>query len=485
MNHSKPQRVSQLQARVVDVAEQADKMAKNRDFWIDRNRYFHESDWDYLKLNVPPSSRVLELGCGTGRLLAALRPQIGVGIDLSGKSIEVAQEKYPQLEFRVGDIQQPQAFDDLPGPFNFIIISDTIGHLDDFQSVLENIQAVSDENTRVIVTYYSLLWRPVVRLASALRLMMPTPRRNWLSTRDIVGILSLGNCDVIRTDTRQILPMRMLGLGTLVNSSFGRLPGFRSLGIRTYAIARMSPKKPLGLTSISVIIPARNEKGNIALAIERIPKICSDVEIIFVEGHSSDDTLGEIKRVIAANPDHDIKVFVQDGIGKGDAVRKGFAEARGDVLVIQDADLTAPPEALPKFFNILNSGKAEYANGSRLIYPMDGDAMRVLNFLANKTFAWIFSWLLGQRMTDTLCGTKAMLRINYQKIESNREYFGDFDPFGDFDLIFGSAKLNLKFVDIPLRYYPREYGTTQISRFRHGWQLLKMVVFAWRKLVKD
>jgi SAM-dependent methyltransferase len=212
MNHSKPQRVSQLQGRVTDVTEQADKMANNRDFWIDRNLYFHESDWDYLKISVPPLSRVLELGCGTGRLLAALRPQFGIGIDLSRNSIKIAQEKYPQLEFRVGDIQQPQAFDDIPGPFNFIIISDTIGHLDDFQLVLENIRAVSDENTRVIVTYYSLLWRPVVRLASALRLMMPTPRRNWLSTRDIVGILSLGNCEVIRTDTRQILPMRLLQL---------------------------------------------------------------------------------------------------------------------------------------------------------------------------------------------------------------------------------------------------------------------------------
>ncbi|NQV99240.1 MAG: glycosyltransferase [Rhodospirillales bacterium] len=485
MGQAKTQSVSQLQARVADVAEQADKMAESRDSWIDRNRYFHESDWDYLKHNVPPGSRVLELGSGTGRLLAALRPQTGIGIDLSGNSVRIAQQKYPHLEFRVGDIQQSQAFDGLVGPFDFIIISDTIGHLDDFQSVLENVQAVSDENTRVIVACYSLLWRPVVRLASALRLMMPTPRRNWLSTRDIVGILALGDFDTIRTDTRQILPKRLFGLGPLINSSLGRLPGFRSLGIRTYAIARMCPKKPLGLTSISVIIPARNEKGNIALAIERMPKICSDVEIIFVEGHSSDDTLGEIERVIAANPDRDIKVFVQDGIGKGDAVRKGFAEARGEVLVIQDADLTAPPEALPKFFNILNSGKAEYANGSRLVYPMDGDAMRALNFMANKTFAWIFSWLLGQRMTDTLCGTKALLHSNYEKIEGNRDYFGNFDPFGDFDLIFGSAKLNLKFIDVPLRYYPREYGTTQISRFRHGWQLLKMVVFAWRKLLKD
>jgi glycosyltransferase involved in cell wall biosynthesis len=186
--------------------------------------------------------------------------------------------------------------------------------------------------------------------------------------------------------------------------------------------------------------------------------------------------------VIGQYPDHDIKVLAQDGKGKGDAVRKAFEHARGDVLMILDADLTMPPEALPKFYEALASGKGEFINGTRLVYPMENDAMRFLNWVANRVFSWLFTWLLNQRFTDTLCGTKVLAKGHYQQIARNRNYFGDFDPFGDFDLIFGAAKANLKIIEIPIKYASRKYGETQISRFRHGWLLLRMVVFAFRKL---
>jgi glycosyltransferase involved in cell wall biosynthesis len=231
-----------------------------------------------------------------------------------------------------------------------------------------------------------------------------------------------------------------------------------------------------------VLIPCRNERGNIEAAVKRVPPFAEDMEFLFVEGHSQDGTLDEIERVIEAYPELDIKVTVQDGKGKGDAVRKGFDMARGDVLMILDADLTMPPEDLPKFYEALKSGKGEFINGSRLVYPMQEEAMRFLNLLANHTFSLIFTYLLNQRFTDTLCGTKVLRASHYRRIAENRSYFGDFDPFGDFDLIFGAAKLNLKTVEVPIRYDARSYGETQISRFRHGVLLLRMVVFAWRKL---
>ena len=234
--------------------------------------------------------------------------------------------------------------------------------------------------------------------------------------------------------------------------------------------------------STTVLIPCRNEKGNIESAVKRLPDFCEDLEILYVEGNSQDGTLDEIRRVIAAYPNRDIKVLIQDGKGKGDAVRKGFDNARGDVLMILDADLTVPPEDLPKFYKAISSGKGEYINGTRLVYPMDDQAMRFLNFWANRTFSVLFTWLLNQRFTDTLCGTKVLTKKNYEKIVANRSYFGDFDPFGDFDLIFGATKLSLKVVEVPIRYAAREYGETQISRFRHGWLLLKMVFFAYKKL---
>jgi glycosyltransferase involved in cell wall biosynthesis len=236
------------------------------------------------------------------------------------------------------------------------------------------------------------------------------------------------------------------------------------------------------LPSASVIIPCRNERGNVEVAVQRIPQFCDDLEIIFIEGHSRDNTLDEIQKTIDKYPGKDIKVFVQDGKGKGDAVRKGFANARGDILMILDADLTMPPEALPKFYKAIISGKGEFISGTRLVYPVEKDAMRLLNLIANRIFSWLFSWLLNQRFTDTLCGTKVLSKNHYEKIAHNRNYFGEFDPFGDFDLIFGAAKLNMKVVEIPITYASRMYGTTQISRFRHGWLLLRMVVFAFRKL---
>ena len=205
-------------------------------------------------------------------------------------------------------------------------------------------------------------------------------------------------------------------------------------------------------------------------------------EIIFVEGHSTDNTWDEIQRVAKKYPDRQIKILQQSGAGKGNAVREGFAAASGDILMILDADLTMPPEELPKFYDVLASRHAEFANGVRLVYPMEKEAMRFLNMCANKFFSIAFTWLLGQPVKDTLCGTKVLFRKDYESIVANRSYFGNFDPFGDFDLLFGASKLNLKIADVPIRYRNRTYGSTNIHRWKHGLLLLRMTMFAARKL---
>ena len=233
--------------------------------------------------------------------------------------------------------------------------------------------------------------------------------------------------------------------------------------------------------SATILIPCKNEKGNIEAAIKRIPEFGKHQEVIFVEGHSTDGTQDEIKNVIKKYPEKDIRLMIQDGQGKGDAVRKGFSAAKGDIFMILDADLTVPLEDLPKFYRAITEDQGEFINGCRLIYPMERQAMRFLNFLGNKFFSMMFTWILNQRFKDTLCGTKALSRTAYEKIQANRSYFGDFDPFGDYDLIFGAVKQNLKVVEVPIRYRERIYGTTNISRFRHGWLLLKMTLFSYKK----
>ncbi len=463
------------------IREISEKYAGRRESYLDRNRAFHESDENYFKFLIAPGSRILELGCGTGHLLASLAPRHGVGIDLSEAMIFVAQAKHPDLEFHVGDCENADVLARLTGPFDYIVLSDTMGLLDDVQSTLEKLHALCHPRTRLIVAYYNYIWEPVLRFAEAVDLRMPTPEMNWLTSDDIGNLFRISGFDLVNQDWRQIVPFRLFGLGSFVNRYIGTLPVFRRLCLRHYLVARSARISRGKTPSVSVIVPARNEKGNIENIICRTPTMGPDMEIIFIEGHSRDGTFEEIERVQKQHSDRDIKLFRQDGEGKGDAVRKGFDAARGDIVMILDADMTVPPEDLPKFYAALTGG-GEFINGSRLVYPMERDAMQFLNRIANHIFSILFSWLLNQRFTDTLCGTKALWRSDYRRIALQRGYFGQFDPFGDFELIFGAAKLSLKVIEIPIRYAARVYGETQISRFRHGWLLLRMVWFAFFKL---
>ncbi|OHC67338.1 MAG: glycosyl transferase [Rhodocyclales bacterium RIFCSPLOWO2_02_FULL_63_24] len=471
-----------LSKRKRAIQANADLLAGSRDDWIARNSFYYRDDRAYMRFLVRPGQRVLELGCGTGDLLSELEPARGVGVDLSSNMVDVARRRFPHLQFLQGDIEDAELLASLDGPFDVIILSDTIGYLDDCAQTLESLHSLCTPETRIVITYYAWFWEPILKLGEKLGLKMPSVELNWLSTEDTMGFLHLADFEPVKREWRQIVPKQILGLGTLINRFVGTLPLIRRLSLRNYLVARPLRNAALKDPSVTVLIPCRNEQGNIENAVKRLPRFCSDLEVMYVEGHSSDGTLEEIHRVIALYPDLDIKVLVQDGKGKGDAVRKGFANARGDILMILDADLTVAPEDLTKFYDAIAKGKGEFINGSRLVYPMQDQAMRFLNFLANRTFSWLFTWLLNQRYTDTLCGTKVLSRKNYEVLYANRSYFGDFDPFGDFDLIFGATKLNLKVIEIPIRYAAREYGETQISRFRHGWLLLKMVVFAYRKL---
>lgn len=475
------QDVRPLSARQQAVQTLFEAAAPDVDKWAARNRAFHAADEAYLQFLVPPGLSVLEIGCGLGNALAALKPSRGVGIDLSPAMITRARERHPALTFHAGNAEDPADMSQIQGTFDAILLSDTIGFLDDCEDTLRALHRFATPRTRIVVSYYSRLWEPVLSFAEMVGLKMPQGQHTWLSTTDTMNLLDLAQWEPVRREWRQLLPRPLFGVGRFVNRYIAPLPGLRRLCLRNYIVARPTVMTPPEQPSCTVVIPCRNERGNIEAAVQRLPKFAPDMEIYFVEGHSRDGTYEECLRVRDAYPDLDIKVTRQDGVGKGDAVRKGFAAARGDVLMILDADLTVPPEALPKFYNAIAAGKGDFINGSRLVYPMADRAMRFLNWIANRAFAQIFSFLLNQRLTDTLCGTKVLWKRDYMQIVANRQYFGEFDPFGDFDLIFGAARLNLKIVEMPIRYVDRTYGQTQISRFTHGFMLVRMVLFAWRK----
>lgn len=460
------------------VMHQFDALADRRDKYIKMSSYYYNDLVNFFKFNIPEKSSIVEIGCGTGELISKLEPSRGLGIDLSLKSLEIARLKYPKLSFEQMNAEEITSNE----KFDYVILSDTLSYLEDIQGAFMQIKKITTNNSRIILTYHNFLWQPLFSIAEFLKIKTPYVRSNWLNGYDVVNFLELSGYDVIKKGQRLLFPKYIPIFSWLVNKYIANLPIINRLCLTGYIIAR--PKfnieyKP----SVSVIIPCRNERGNVEDAVIRTPAMGSHTEIIFVEGGSSDGTMDEIKRVCEKYSGQiDLKYMIQEGRGKGDAVRKGFSAAKGDILMILDADLTVPPEDLPKFYNAIADNVGEYINGSRLVYTMEKKAMRPLNMLANKFFSTAFSWLLNQRFKDTLCGTKVISRKNWDRLVANRKYFGDFDPFGDFDMIFGSAKLNLKIVEIPIRYKMRTYGETNISRFRHGWLLLKMVVFAMNKI---
>lgn len=442
------------------------------------SREYHRRLREIYRHLVAPGLNVLELGCGRGDLLAALNPARGVGIDFSPAMLEIAHQRHPHLTFLQADAHELA----LQETFDVILLSDLVNDVYDVQTILEQLRPLCRPDTRVILNTYSRLHQPLLTLAGKLGLATPLLPQNWLTPEDTENLLRLAGFEVIHRLREILLPLPIPLVRELSNKVLVKLWPFSALAWTNIHIARPAPAEREDTPSVSVIIPARNEAGNIEAAFQRIPKMGRHTELIFVEGHSKDDTYAAIERAIAAHPEWDARLFKQTGKGKADAVRLGFEKASGDVLMILDADLTVRPEDLPRFYRALVSGKGEFINGVRLVYPMEEEAMRFLNLLGNKFFSLAFSWLLGQPIKDTLCGTKVLYKRDYERIAANRAYFGDFDPFGDYDLIFGAAKQNRKIVDLPIRYQERTYGQTNIHRWRHGLLLLRMLLIAALRL---
>jgi len=453
-------------------------VASQRQRWKKKRKYYNRSLEKYFSFVIPAGSSVLEIGCGTGELLHAVKPAYGVGIDFSEEMIKIANESFPEHTFLIDDIETLQ----LSEKFDYIIMSDLTMSLWDVQKAFECLQKVCHEKTKIIISNYNFLWEPALKLAERFRLKLKQPNQNWLSTQDIQNLLHMTGFELVKAERKIMCPCYIPFISAFFNRFLANLPLLNKLNLVTFMVARPVTRSIDRDYSVSIIVPARNEKGNIENAVKRLPSFGASQEFVFVEGHSSDHTFDEMLRVQKAYPDKNIKVLIQSGKGKGNAVRDGFEAATGDILFILDADLTTPPEDMPKFYEALKMNKGEFINGCRLVYPMEKQAMRLLNLIANKSFGVLFSYLLSQPLKDTLCGTKVLFRKDYESISHNRSYFGDFDPFGDFDLLFGAAKLNMKITEIIVRYKDREYGSTQISRFRHGWLLIKMCVFAARKI---
>ncbi len=567
-----------------------DRLAPERAAWRARNHYYYEEIERLARAIIPPGARVLELGCGIGDLLAAVRPRLGVGIDLSEGMVRVARARHGtswcahfpraldagevagqpepcRLLFVCGDAHAIP----LRTTFDYVICSDLLGHLEDIQLMLARLHHVCTPQTKVLITYWNFVWQGVLALAERLGLKMPQRQENWLGRADVENLLLLTDFATLERGAALLCPKPVPLLAPALNRGLLRLPGMRHLALVNHWVMQPRPRPPAEALSCSVIIPCRNEEGNIAACVARVPPLGTHTELIFVDGASTDRTRERILEQIeqyagikdiklldqipdpACPPPPEIAPFAAttgfsaargrtpsredacppasvpsggatvahpaagrpglDGIarraeavladqagrrragegqgerpvrmlrlGKGDAVRKGFAAASGDVLMILDADLTVPPEELPKFLEPIATGKADFVNGTRLVYPLEEQAMMFHRLLGNKFFSLLFTWLLGQSIKDTLCGTKVLRKRDYEVLAANRSYFGDFDPFGDFDLLFGAARLGLRIVEVPVRYRARTSGYSKVQVAQHAPLLLRMSWIGFKRL---
>jgi len=481
------------------VRDHYDRLAPERDRWYEKNSYYHGTVERRLSALIPPGSSVLELGCGTGNLLSALKPSRGLGLDISAEMVRLARAKFPGLQFEVADVEAFRVDE----KFDFVVASDLIGELGDITAMLECFHRVSHESTRLILTFHSPTLEAVLRTAQRAKLAMAPLRQNWVGLDTAKTMLALSDLRVTLEEHALLVPIPIPLVAPAANRLLSGRRAFKYFDLLNVLVAEAVPQRPKPKAlKCSVIIPCRNEIGNIDAAVERMPDLGPKTEIIFVDGASTDGTKERIEEVIGRyRGQKDIKLILQmpeadyagpkddpDAptvmlkLGKGDAVRKGFDAASGDVLMILDADLTVPPEDLPRFLYPLATGKGRFVNGTRLVYPMEERAMKFVNYVGNWFFSKLFTWLLEQPIRDTLCGTKVLLKSDYEKIKAGRKHFGEFDPFGDFDLLFGAARLRLPIVEVPVRYKRRLAGVSKVRVSQHGWLLVGMSMIAFRRL---
>jgi len=447
----------------IEIKEHFNRIAAVFDKWKSRNPYYHKQIKRFYVSAIPKRKRILEIGCATGDLLASLEPEYGLGIDISEKMIEIARRKYPGLNFTVSDIKVLNVND----KFDYIVLSNLLEYITDCWDFFFDLKKFLSDDTKVIITNVNPLWEPVMYLGMKLKLKTPDIQRNYITKRDIINMLTLCDYDIIEDGFRMLIPKRIFLVSDFFNKLFSRMPGISNLCCTQYIIARDMPRNlHTQEFSCSVIVPCFNEVDNIRICIERIPRIGKFTEVIVVDDGSSDGTAKVVKEMMVKNKDL-LLVSHPVNCGKAAAIKTGFENAKGDIVVILDADMAVPPEEIPRFFFAIAEGKAEFVNGTRMVYPMEKGAMRFLNFLGNKIFGMLLSILIGQRNTDTLCGTKALLRkyCNYINVNSS---------WGDFDILFGAAKLKLKTVEMPVHYKKREAGNSKMRAIRDGFSLFKI-----------
>ena len=441
-----------------------DVMAKDGDIYRRNNWEYHDRIRRFYQQIIPRGSRVLEIGCARGDLIASVEPSYGLGIDISGNMVEEAKRKYPDLDFRQGEIEALPPRTD----FDYIILSNLVDYIEDLYLFFYRLKDWTNDNTKIVITNFNPLWAPVVRMQAKLWLRVPEAQRNFVTLLDICNILDVLGYDVSESGYRLISPLYIPLVSFFLNKLVPRLYAINNLSSTQYVVCRRKQAaSKRDALSCTVVVPCHNEEGNVEECVKRIPTVGRATEIIIVDDGSTDKTYDIAQRLSREDPRVRMIRFDKNR-GKANAVKAGFDNATGDVLVILDADMAVMPEEIPKFFNTIADGRAEFVNGTRMVYPIEKEAMKFANYIGNKIFGIVLSVIVGQRNTDTLCGTKGLLKRHWQHIDMKGH------GWGDFDLLYGAARLKLKMVEMPVRYKKRMSGRSKMKALRHGLGMLKI-----------
>jgi len=454
----KPQKDFATMARLFD------DLAPQYDFWKNKNYYFYQEIERFYKSIIPEGKNVLEISTADGYILNSLKPAHGVGLSMSARMAEKAKEKYQHLNFINTTIEDYKA----EAQFDYVVIYNFLEYVFDLFDFCSTLHAKVSSGTKIMLTCINPLWRPIMGFAARFKMRAPIEMKNFVTYRDVENIVSVSGFEVIESGYRMFLPIKIPFISHFLNKLIPRLPFLRHLCLVQYIIARPKQNSTIDRSlSCSVVIPCHNEEGNIEECINRVPELGDYTEILIVDDGSTDNTANIVREIQKRKDNVNLISYIPNK-GKGHAVRTGFSAGKGDIQMILDADMAVLPEELTKFYNVLASHQAEFVNGSRMIYDMVPGAMKFLNYLGNKVFGIILSFIIGQRNTDTLCGTKAFYKKDYKSFKMGR------CPWGDFDLLFEAAKMKLKTIEMPVHYYPRVQGESKMKAFKHGLLLLRM-----------
>lgn len=442
-----------------------DALADKRQRDTSRHRVYYDDRVRWLRAIVPAHASVIDLGCGIGSVLSRLPNQEKVGVDLSPAMIDIARQRDVTSTYVTDNVEELTA----RGTYDYVLLLDTIHYLSDVGSALRSIRnQLCHERTRIVITHYNFLWAPVFLLGQFLGWKTKFPEQNWLSRSAILNLLHIEGFEAVQVGERVICPLSIPFVEPLCNRILASLPILRALCLVRVIVARPVWPERHEYT-VTVLSAVRNEKGNIQRIVESMPAMGRSTELLFVEGHSTDGTWEEIQRVLASYSGVlRIRALKQDGVGKANALHSGAAASSGEMIVVYDGDYTVDPQELPQLYEVLADGRCEFVNASRLVYPMQQGAMRLLNLFGNALFSMMFSWLFQQKLVDTLSPVKAFFRRDYRRMDTR------FDPFGDFDFFLGAARQQLLMREVPVHYLSRVYGTTKLRPFHHGWILLRL-----------